>query len=109
LNDDTILRPLGNRVMIEPDEPTTSSRGGILIPDTAQKRPQRGTVVALGDLVDEALGLRAGSVVQYSKYGGAILKLSNGQEVVFVEPSDIICEEIAVSGFVDTNVEAVHA
>jgi chaperonin GroES len=69
------LKVLGDHVLVRPDEEETT-RGGILLPDTARERPQRGTVMAVGEgrRLDNGkvvpLGVKVGDRVIFSKYGG---------------------------------------
>jgi len=90
------LRPLGDRVVIEPSEDETDkSSGGIYIPDTAKEKPQKGTVVAAGPgrTTDEgktiALSVKIGDTVVYSKYAGTEYK-DDGTEYLIVRESDIL-------------------
>jgi len=75
------FKPLGNRIVVEPNEDQAQvSSGGIYIPDTAKEKPQEGNVVAVGPgrLTDEgkriAMDVEVGDVVIYSKYGGTEYK-----------------------------------
>jgi len=90
------LKPLGDRVVIEPSEDETDkSSGGIYIPDTAKEKPQKGTVVAAGPgrTTDEgktiALSVKVGDTVVYSKYAGTEYK-DDGTEYLIVRESDIL-------------------
>jgi len=90
------LKPLGDRVVIEPSEDETDkSSGGIYIPDTAKEKPQKGTVVAAGPgrTTDEgktiALSVKIGDTVVYSKYAGTEYK-DDGTEYLIVRESDIL-------------------
>ena len=90
------LRPLGDRLVIEPnDEEAQTSPGGIIIPDTAKEKPQKGTVVAAGPgrTTDEGkvieLPVKVGDVVVYSKYAGTEYS-ENGTDYLIVRESDIL-------------------
>ena len=64
-------KPLGDRVLIEPAAAEEKTPGGIIIPDTAKEKPQKGTVVAVGPgKKDEPMTLKVGDVVLYGKYSG---------------------------------------
>ena len=83
------IQPLGDRVVVEsaPAEEKTSS--GIIIPDTAKEKPQRGTVLAVGKgKVDEPMTLKVGDTVLYGKYGGTELKI-DGKDLLIMRESDI--------------------
>ena len=90
------LKPLGDRVVIEPaEEDTEKSSGGIYIPDTAKEKPQKGAVVAAGPgrTTDEgktiALSVKVGDTVVYSKYAGTEYT-DDGTEYLIVRESDIL-------------------
>lgn len=90
------LRPLGDRLVIEPnEEDAQTSPGGIIIPDTAKEKPQKGTVVAAGPgrTTDEGkvieLPVKVGDVVIYSKYAGTEYT-ENGTDYLIVRESDIL-------------------
>ena len=90
------LTPLGNRVIIEPaDSEASTSPGGIIIPDTAQEKPQQGAVVAAGpgrttddgNLID--MQVKVGQTVIYSKYAGTEY-VEGGTDYLIVTESDIL-------------------
>ncbi len=90
------LRPLGDRLVVEPnEEDAQTSPGGIIIPDTAKEKPQKGTVVAAGPgrTTDEGkvieLPVKVGDVVIYSKYAGTEYT-ENGTDYLIVRESDIL-------------------
>jgi chaperonin GroES len=65
------LKPLADRVLVEPAEAEQKTAGGIIIPDTAKEKPQKGTVVAVGNgKKDEPLTVKVGDEVLYGKYAG---------------------------------------
>ena len=78
-----MLKPLGGRVLVKPLEGESKSTGGILLPDTARKRPQEGEVVAVGEgkLLDsgqmEPVPVAVGDIVVYPEYGGTEVKLDD--------------------------------
>ena len=66
-----MIKPLADRVLIEPKEAETKTAGGIYIPDTAKEKPQQGTVVAAGPgKKDEPMEVKVGDQVIYGKYAG---------------------------------------
>ena len=68
--------PLADRVLVEPAEAETKTAGGIIIPDTAKEKPQRGTVVAVGKgKKDEPMTVKPGDTVLYGKYSGTEISL----------------------------------
>ena len=90
------LRPLGDRLVVEPnEEDAQTSPGGIIIPDTAKEKPQKGKVVAAGPgrTTDEGkvieLPVKVGDVVIYSKYAGTEYT-ENGTDYLIVRESDIL-------------------
>ncbi|MDA0678478.1 MAG: co-chaperone GroES [Bacteroidetes bacterium] len=84
------IKPLADRVLVEPLEAETKTASGIIIPDTAKEKPQKGTVVAVGPgTKDEPLTVKIGDVVLYGKYSGTELKLE-GTEYLIMRESDIL-------------------
>jgi chaperonin GroES len=86
---DINLKPLGDRVMVEPTAAETKTASGIFIPDTAQEKPQQGTVVAVGaGKPDEPMTVKVGDTVLYGKYGGTEIK-HEGTDYMIMRESDI--------------------
>ena len=66
-----MIRPLSDRVLVEPKEAETKTAAGLYIPDTAKEKPQQGTILAAGPgKKDEPMELKVGDVVLYGKYAG---------------------------------------
>ena len=83
---DLNIRPLADRVIIEPAAAETKTASGIIIPDTAQEKPQRGTVVAVGPgKKDEPMTVSVGDVVLYGKYSGTEFKYEGGDYLIIRE------------------------
>lgn len=93
------LRPLDDRVVVQPIEAEEKTAGGIVLPDTAKEKPQRGTVLAVGPgrLLDNGqrgqLSVSIGDEVIYGKYGGSDIKV-NGEEVKILRESDILAKVV---------------
>ena len=91
------LRPLDDRVVVEPMTAESTTAGGIVLPDSAQEKPQRGTVIAVGPgkLLDSGergeLSVTVGDEVIYGKYGGSELEV-DGHEVKILRESDILAK-----------------
>ena len=84
------IKPLADRVLIEPMEAETKTASGIYIPDTAKEKPQQGKVVAVGPgTKDEKLTVKVGDTVLYGKYSGTELKLE-GNDFLMMRESDIL-------------------
>ena len=89
------VKPLGDRVLIQPLEEKEVKKGGIIIPDTAKEKPQEGTVVALGTgkLDDKGkkvdFNVKVGDKVLISKYGGTEIKL-DGKEYKILNSDDVL-------------------
>jgi chaperonin GroES len=89
------LKPLGDRVVVKPIEQEEKTSGGIVLPDTAKEKPQKGEVIAIGSgkLLDNgervALEVKVGDVVLYAKYGGTEVKI-DGVEYLIMRESDIL-------------------
>ena len=84
------IKPLADRVLIEPAPAETKTVGGIIIPDTAKEKPLKGTVVAVGTgTKDEEMVLKVGDVVLYGKYAGTELDVE-GQKYLVMRQSDVV-------------------
>ncbi|MFD2114828.1 co-chaperone GroES [Paenibacillus yanchengensis] len=88
-----MIKPLGERVLIEPVAKEETTASGIVLPDTAKEKPQEGIVVAVGsgtlkDGVRVALEVKEGDRVLFSKYAGTELKYE-GKEYLIMKESDI--------------------
>ena len=89
------IKPLADRVVVEPDEAEEVSAGGIILPDTAQEKPQQGKVVAVGPgkvsdagtLIESAV--KKGDTVLYGKYSGTEVTI-DGREYSIMRESDIL-------------------
>ena len=83
------VKPLADRVLVEPAPAEEKTAFGIIIPDTAKEKPQRGTVVAVGDgKKDEPLTVQVGDTVLYGKYAGTESTVDN-KEYLIMRESDI--------------------
>lgn len=89
------LKPLGDRVIVKPAQAEEQTKSGLVIPDTAKEKPQRGEIVAAGDGKRDddgkriPLDVKVGDVVIYRKYGGDEIKI-DGIEYKILEERDII-------------------
>ena len=84
------IKPLADRVLIEPMEAETKTASGIIIPDTAKEKPQKGKVVAVGPGTnDDKVTLKVGDTVLYGKYAGTDLKF-DGNDFLIMRESDIL-------------------
>lgn len=90
------IKPLADRVIVQPSDVSESkTAGGIIIPDTAKEKPQEGKIVAVGPgRVDDdgkpiKMNVKVGDKVLYSKYGGTELKY-DGKEYLIMSESDIL-------------------
>ncbi len=83
------VKPLADRVLVEPAAAETKTAGGIIIPDTAKEKPQRGKVVAVGNgKPDEPMTVKVGDVVLYGKYAGTEIQIE-GKDYLIMRESDI--------------------
>jgi chaperonin GroES len=91
----TKLRPLGDRVVIEPTPREEMTKSGIVLPDTAKEKPQEGKVLAVGpgrildDGKREAVDVKVGDKVLYAKYAGTEFKVDDN-ELLIVSQKDIL-------------------
>ena len=84
------VQPLADRVLVEPAPAETKTAGGIIIPDTAKEKPQRGTVIAAGPgKKDEPVTVKAGDTVLYGKYAGTEIQI-DGEDYLIMRESDIL-------------------
>jgi chaperonin GroES len=89
------LKPLGDRVVVEPIEQEEITAGGIVLPETAKEKPQRGTVIAAGPGArdDEgkhvALDVQAGDIVLFAKYAGTEFKV-DGKKLLILRENDLL-------------------
>jgi chaperonin GroES len=94
------LRPLDDRVVVEPMEAEERTAGGIVLPDTAKEKPQRGTVVSIGPgkLLDSGergtLSVGIGDEVIYGKYSGTDIEI-DGRDVKILRETDILAKVLA--------------
>ena len=90
-----MLKPLGDRVLVRPGKAEEKTSGGILLPDTAQKKPQEGKVLAVGSgrLLDSGkrvpVPVKVGDTVIYSKWSGTEVKVG-GEELVILDEDQIL-------------------
>ncbi len=91
------LRPLDDRIVVQPMEAEAMTAGGIVLPDAAREKPQRGTVIAVGPgkLLDSGnrgeMSVKVGDVVIYGRYGGTEIEVNN-VEVKILRESDILAK-----------------
>ncbi|MGQ9731991.1 MAG: co-chaperone GroES [Candidatus Zipacnadales bacterium] len=94
-----MLKPLGGRVLVKPLESETTSSGGIILPDSAQKRPQEGEVIAVGEgkMLDsgeiEPIPVAVGDIVVYPEYGGTEIKVDD-VEYLLIDSDSILAVRI---------------
>ena len=83
------IKPLADRVLVEPAIAETTTASGIIIPDSAKEKPQKGTVVAVGTgTKEEPLTVKVGDTVLYGKYAGTELSVE-GNDYLIMRESDI--------------------
>ena len=85
---DDEIRPLGSRVLIRVVEEEAVTKSGLVLPDTAKEKPQRGEIVAIGD-DEEMIKVTPGDLVLYPKYTGTELKL-DGTDYLIVDATDLL-------------------
>ena len=85
----TKIKPIADRVLIKVSDAETTTQSGIIIPDNAQEKPQKGTVIAVGKgTKEQPITVKVGDTVLYGKYAGTELK-HEGEEFIFMRESDI--------------------
>jgi len=89
------IRPLGEKVLIKRLDAEETTKGGIVLPDTAKEKPQKGKVLAVGDgkLLDDGtrakFQVKKGDMVLFASYGGTEIKV-DGEEYMLMDESDIL-------------------
>jgi chaperonin GroES len=92
-----MLKVIGNRVAIKPDEFESKTKSGIFIPETSKEKPQQGTVVDVGEgrTLESGVTLepkvKVGDKVVYSRYLGQEVIVNEGESFVIVDEKDILC------------------
>ena len=91
------IRPLDDRIVVEPMEAEEKTAGGIVLPDSAKEKPQKGKVVATGEgkLLDDGkrapMSVKKGDTILYAKYGGTEVKV-DGKELLIMRESDVLAK-----------------
>lgn len=84
------IKPLGTRVLVEVQEAEEKTASGIIIPDSAKEKPQKGKIVAAGKgTKDEEMELKVGDIVLYGKYAGTEIKYGS-EEYLMMSQSDVL-------------------
>ena len=85
-----MIRPLADRVLIEPQEAQAQTASGLYIPDTAKEKPQQGKVIAVGPgKKDEPMEVKVGEEVLYGKYAGTEITV-DGKDYLIMRQSDVV-------------------
>ena len=85
-----MIKPLADRVVVEPKEAETKTASGLYIPDTAKEKPQQGTVIAVGPgTKDVEMEVKVGDVVLYGKYAGTEVSFEDNKYLI-MKQSDIL-------------------
>ncbi|WP_448566187.1 co-chaperone GroES [Thermus sp.] len=91
----TVIKPLGDRVVVKRIEEEPKTKGGIVLPDTAKEKPQKGKVIAVGTgrLLENGqkvpLEVKEGDIVVFAKYGGTEIEI-DGEEYVILSERDLL-------------------
>jgi chaperonin GroES len=84
------MRPINDRVLVKPADAEETTKGGIIIPDIAKEKPQRGTVVAVGPGKDDInMSVKIADTVLYGKYAGQEVSY-NGEDFLIMKQDDIL-------------------
>jgi len=92
-----MLKPIGDHILVKPLDKEEKTKSGLYIPDSAQEKPQQGTVIALGTgkyngdtlISFEAMGIAVGDVIMFAKYGPTEVKLDD-EEYYILDTDDIL-------------------
>jgi len=86
----TTIKPLADRVLVAPMQAETTTASGIIIPDSAKEKPQKGTVIAVGKgIKEQPMTVKKGDTVLYAKYAGTELSFE-GKDYLIMRESDIL-------------------
>jgi chaperonin GroES len=91
----TVIKPLGDRVVVKRIEEEPKTKGGIVLPDTAKEKPQKGKVIAVGTgrILENGqrvpLEVKEGDIVVFAKYGGTEIEI-DGEEYVILSERDLL-------------------
>lgn len=89
------LKPIGDKIIVEPEKEEEKTKSGIVLPDTAKEKPQKGKVIAVGPgkILDNGqrspMEIKEGDIVIYSKYAGTEIKIED-KEYLIVSDRDIV-------------------
>ena len=89
------FKPLFNNILVERIEEQNTTKGGIIIPDTAKEKPSKGKVLSIGDGAilengnKQAMNVKVGDIILFSKWGGTEIKL-DGQDRVIMKETDVL-------------------
>ena len=89
------IKPLGDRILVQPLEAEEKTKGGIVLPDTAKEKPQEGKVIAVGKgkVLESgelrALEVKVGDRVLYGKYSGTQITTKNGEQMLIMREDDV--------------------
>ena len=85
------MKPIADRVIIKPAPADEKTKGGIIIPDTAKEKPQRGEIIAVGPGKDgNLMTVQVGDIVLYGKYSGQEINL-DGNDYLIMREDDVLC------------------
>ena len=84
-----IIEPMGSRVLIRPIEQETMTKSGLILPDSAKEKPQRGKIEAVGDEEEMMVDLSVGDVVIYAKYSGSEITIDDVKYLI-LDAGDIL-------------------
>lgn len=85
------MKPIGDRIIVKPAPAEDKTKGGIIIPDTAKEKPQRGEVVAVGPGKDgNLMTVQVGDTILYGKYSGQEISFE-GHDYLIMREDDILC------------------
>lgn len=90
------IKPLGDRIVVQPLEAEEVTQGGIILPDTAKEKPHEGKIVAVGrgKVMDngqvQALEVKVGDRILYGKYSGNEIKTKDGKELLIMREEDVL-------------------
>lgn len=83
------IKPLGERVVVKPAVAETKTASGIIIPDSAKEKPQKGTIVAVSEDKDNKVAVKEGDVVLYGKYAGTEITV-DGENYLIMSQEDLL-------------------
>lgn len=84
-----MLNAYGHRIVVKPGETDALTKSGIILPESAKEKPQRGTITSVGEVIAQRTSLKVGDEILYSKYGGTELEVDR-ETIIILKDTDVL-------------------